>query len=142
MVKTTTTLLLSQVDVTTPSSDEAVAMGARDWPQRTRTGTWSESFVTGQRATRYVLEGSGALVATTYDDEGEKEAMVMAEGSETRRRVGPGTLVEVTGRADLYWDVDKEMIVLTPGYEEGGLLLAVGALLVVLCGALIAGAGG
>jgi hypothetical protein len=33
------------------------------------------------------------------------------------------------------------MILLTPGFEEGGKLLGVAALMVIVCGALIAGVG-
>mmetsp|Transcript_19977 Transcript_19977/g.40478 ORF Transcript_19977/g.40478 Transcript_19977/m.40478 type:complete len:188 (-) Transcript_19977:111-674(-) len=131
-------LYMSKVDVTFPTPDEAAAMGARDWPQQVKSGSWTETFGPGQEATRYVLEGSGSLEVKTFDDEGSMESGVVSKS-----KVGPGTLVEVSGRADLVWQIDGqgEMIILTPGYEEGGLLLGVAAVLVVLCGALIAGVG-
>lgn len=51
--------------------------------------------------------------------------------------------MEVDGEATLKWEVDGEgMIVLTPGFEEGGKLAMVGAFFVVLCAALLAGSGG
>ena len=61
-------------------------------------------------------------------------------------RVYPGTLIEVDGEANLFWEVDdngKEgIIVLTPSYEEGGKLLLVAGALVVFCAGLIAGSSG
>ena len=62
------------------------------------------------------------------------------------QRVYPGTLIEVDGEANLFWEVDdngKEgIIVLTPSYEEGGILLLVAGALVVFCAGLIAGSSG
>lgn len=62
------------------------------------------------------------------------------------QRVYPGTLIEVDGEANLFWEVDdngKEgIIVLTPSYEEGGKLLLVAGALVVFCAGLIAGSSG
>lgn len=58
------------------------------------------------------------------------------------QRVYPGTLIEVDGEAQLFWEVDdtKEgIIVLTPSYEEGGKLLLVAGAMVVFCAGLIAG---
>jgi len=63
-----------------------------------------------------------------------------------KQRVYPGTLIEVDGEANLFWEVDdngKEgIIVLTPSYEEGGKLLLVAGALVVFCAGLIAGSSG
>jgi hypothetical protein len=55
--------------------------------------------------------------------------------------VGPGALLEVSGPASLVWEAKSEMIVLTPGFEEGGKLIGVALALVVMCGALVAGVG-
>jgi quercetin dioxygenase-like cupin family protein len=75
---------------------------------------------------RYVLDGKGTV--TINDDQ--------------RKNVGPGSLLEVSGPASLVWEASSEMIVLTPGFEEGGKLIGVALALVVMCGALIAGVGG
>jgi quercetin dioxygenase-like cupin family protein len=75
---------------------------------------------------RYVLDGKGTV---TIDDD-------------QQQNVGPGSLVEVSGPAALVWETSSEMLVLTPGFEEGGKLIAVALVLVVLCGSLIAGVGG
>ena len=58
----------------------------------------------------------------------------------------PGLLVQVAGPAILCWKNEgaakgEEVIVLTPGFEEGGALAGVAIGLVLLCGALIAGVG-
>ena len=116
--------ILLAVKISTPSPDEAASMGIREWPQQVKSNIWSES---GSDLTRYVLDGKGYL---TYD-------------KETRIEVGPGSLVEVDSEpSQLVWEItSNEMIILTPGYEEGGKLLAVAATLVVLAGALIFGLG-
>jgi hypothetical protein len=75
---------------------------------------------------RYVLDGKGTV---TIDDD-------------QQQNVSPGSLVEVSGPAALVWETSSEMLVLTPGFEEGGKLIAVALVLVVLCGSLIAGVGG
>jgi len=62
-----------------------------------------------------------------------------------KERVYPGTLIEVDGEANLFWEVDdvrEGIIVLTPSYEEGGKLLLVAGALVVFCAGLIAGSSG
>lgn len=112
--------------VSTPSPDEAAAIGIREWPQQTKSGTWQER---GRNLIRYVLDGEGFL---SYDDK--------------RTKVGPGTLVEVDNEdeeeSELIWEcTTPSMIILTPGYEEGGKLLAVGLALAVLSIALVAGVG-
>lgn len=115
-------------------------MGIRDWPQQFHSSSWTDAVPEGGIVTRYVLEGSGRLTVDYYDDDG-----VMREVK--GRRVYPGTLVEVDGEANLTWEVDGKgkdgegMIVLTPGYEEGGKLLLVGGFLVVFCAGLLIGSG-
>ena len=73
-----------------------------------------------------------------YDDENVNR-------QRANQRVYPGTLIEVDGEAQLFWEVDdaKEgIIVLTPSYEEGGKLLLVAGAMVVFCAGLIAGSTG
>mmetsp|Transcript_6111 Transcript_6111/g.17180 ORF Transcript_6111/g.17180 Transcript_6111/m.17180 type:complete len:193 (-) Transcript_6111:363-941(-) len=121
-----------------PTQDEAVELGIREWPQQLKTGTWEEPVPLGQQVVRYVLEGSGSVQIESYNDDDE-EGTECSSSSVTTARVGPGTLVEVPGQSLLSWDFGSdEAIILTPSYEEGGKLLATAAILVVLCGALIA----
>eukprot|EP00584_Thalassiosira_punctigera_P004873 CAMPEP_0172528998 /NCGR_PEP_ID=MMETSP1067-20121228/3189_1 /TAXON_ID=265564 ORGANISM="Thalassiosira punctigera, Strain Tpunct2005C2" /NCGR_SAMPLE_ID=MMETSP1067 /ASSEMBLY_ACC=CAM_ASM_000444 /LENGTH=150 /DNA_ID=CAMNT_0013312983 /DNA_START=130 /DNA_END=582 /DNA_ORIENTATION=+ len=127
----------SPVEITFPTPDAAAEMGVRDWPQRFRSETWTDDVPEGGIATRYVLEGRGRLTVDYYDDMGERRRI-------ENQRVYSGTLVEVEGEASLLWEVDDEkegMIVLTPGYEEGGKLLLVGGFLVVFCAGLLIGSG-
>ena len=56
-------------------------------------------------------------------------------------KVNPGTLVEVSGEAILSWKAEGEVIVLTPGFEEGGTFLGVAFAVIILFGALLAGVG-
>lgn len=105
-------------------------MGARDWPQQFKNSGWSEIVPEEKVVTRYILSGQGAVSSS--------------DANVQNRRIGPGTLVEITGPASVEWSVNDgdEMIVLTPGYEQTGLLLGVGGAFVVLCGVLVATAGG
>jgi hypothetical protein len=113
--------------VQTLDPDDAAMMGIRDWPQQSKQGQWSESCAEGQTLTRYILDGEGTVL---INDEGSPQT------------VGPGTLVEVEGPSNLSWQsATPEMIILTPGFEEGGKLLAVAGVLVLVCGALLAGFG-
>jgi len=123
------------MDVTTPTPDEAAALGARDWPQQFKNADWSESVPADKSVTRYILSGRGTVSSSPSDGSGS---------GNNSRKIGPGTLIEITGPAQVEWTVAKgdDIIVLTPGYEEGGLLLAVAGALVVLCGVLVATAGG
>lgn len=102
-------------------------------------GRWTERFDTGQVAARYILEGAGMVMVTLYENDGFTPKVGIPE----EYRVVPGNLVEAMGPCMIEWqtDEDAEMVILTPGYEQGSLLAAVGALFVVICGALIAGVG-
>jgi hypothetical protein len=122
-----------------PPYSEAEAIGVRDWPQQTKMGQWTERFDIGQIAARYILEGAGMVVVTLFENDGFTPKTGLGE----EYRVVPGNLVEVMGPAELQWQTDegKEMIILSPRYEQGSLLAAVGALFIVICGALIAGVG-
>ncbi|KAL7501179.1 hypothetical protein ACHAWT_011040 [Skeletonema menzelii] len=126
------------VEITFPTPEEAASMGIRDWPQQFHNKEWTESIGEGQIATRYVLSGKGRVTIDYYDDENVNR-------QRANQRVYPGTLIEVDGEANLFWEVDdsKEgLIVLTPSYEEGGKLLLVAGALVVFCAGLIAGSTG
>ena len=122
-----------------PLYSEAEALGVRDWPQQVKMGRWTERFDTGQVAARYILEGAGMVMVTLYENDGFTPKTGLAE----EYRVIPGNLLEVMGPAELQWrtDGDAEMIVLSPAYEQGSTFAAIGALFIVLCGALIAGVG-
>ena len=126
------------VEITFPTPDDAASMGIRDWPQQYHSKTWSDSVAEGGIATRYILEGTGRVTIDYYDDDDKPQRI-------KNQRVYPGTLVEVDGEANLTWEVDdkdKGIIVLTPGYEEGGkLLIGGGAFLVFIAGLLIGGGG-
>ncbi len=121
-------LEMANIRITTPSSDIAAEMGIRDWPQQLRKGAWMEFVATEKIVVRYVLDGSGALEVTD-EDQAQTQTISLA----------PGTLVEVTGTATLRWLAKNDMILLTPGFEEGGLLLGVIVGVIVLFGALLTG---
>lgn len=122
-----------------PSYPDAERIGVREWPKQTKMGTWEEKFDAGQVAARYILEGAGMVLVTLYENDGFTPKVTIPE----EYRVVPGNLVEVMGPCKLEWqtDEDAEIVILSPGYEQGSLFAAVGALFVVLCGALIAGIG-
>lgn len=120
------------IQVSTPSQDEAVAMGIREWPQQVKKmGEWSDSSpANGSTLTRYILEGKGS---------------VRVRSSSSEIPVRPGTLVRISNEDDddITWTVTTpDMIILTPGYEEGGKLAAVVVVLVALLGAIVIGSGG
>lgn len=122
-----------------PSNPDAERIGIREWPKQTKMGSWAERFDVGQVGARYILEGAGMVIVTLY----ENDSFTPKVGIPEEYRVVPGNLVEVMGPCKLEWQTDenKEMVILTPGYEQGSLLAAVGAIFIVLCGALIAGVG-
>eukprot|EP00984_Skeletonema_dohrnii_P005004 scaffold1769_cov132-Skeletonema_dohrnii-CCMP3373.AAC.21 len=127
------------VEITFPTPEEAASMGIRDWPQQFHDKSWDESIPEGQIATRYVLSGKGRVTIDYYENEN------MDVRKRKKERVYPGTLIEVDGEANLFWEVDdvrEGIIVLTPSYEEGGKLLLVAGALVVFCAGLIAGSSG
>ena len=123
-------LHMADVSIRTPSSDAAAQMGIREWPQQLKKGAWEESSSEGQTLVRYVLDGTGSL-----------EVMDVESSTTSTTKLSPGTLVEISGEASLSWNSDGDMIILTPGFEEGGTFLAVAAGVVVLFGALLAGVG-
>ncbi|CAB9511102.1 expressed unknown protein [Seminavis robusta] len=126
----TTRLRMATVSVRTPSQEDAEQMGIREWPQQAKSkGTFEESCTEGNSLTRYVLDGTCSVEVTSEEDDDDKEQFSLS----------PGSLLEVTGPANLRWQVTSpEMILLTPGFEQLGLFAGVAVGLVVLLGALIA----
>eukprot|EP00536_Pseudo-nitzschia_multiseries_P001448 jgi/Psemu1/283022/fgenesh1_pg.18_\ len=123
------------ITITVPSQTECETLGIREWPQQSKTGSWTETVASGTGLVRYVLEGSGSVR--------------IAGAQQQAVRVGPGTLVEIEIEDNdndesslVEWSSDsgKEMILLTPGFEEGGVFLGVLAGILVLFGALLSGA--
>lgn len=122
---TTSSLFMVDVTVTSPSQDEAEALGIRKWPQAKSKGSFQESCRDGQSLVRYVLDGQGS-VQISYGEESKDLS------------VSPGSLLEVKGEANLNWSISsREMIILTPGFEEVGRFAGVAVALVVLLGALV-----
>ena len=120
---------MADIQISTPTSAEAASLGVREWPQQLKSGDWTEEATEGSTLTRYILDGNGVVTISS------------AEGKSQQSIVKPGTLVEVTGKASLQWSTPEEIIVLTPGYEESGLLIAVALSLFVLTIGLISGVG-
>ena len=127
-VSTPTTLYASSSSFTNPTQEQSVELGIREWPQQTKTqSNWEEEVKDGETSIRYILQGSGDL---TID--GEKP-----------KNFSTGMLIEINGPASLSWTKKgkDDVIILTPGYEQGGLLAGAALTLITLCGVLIAGVG-
>lgn len=132
-----TRLCESMVEVKVPPEADWVRVrGAREWPQQLKTGSWSERVDSGTLVTRYVLDGTGSLGVTLYTESGQSK-----NEEPDYHQLVKGSLVEAMGPATLEWQVDDQMLMLTPGYEQGNLFAAVAALFIVLCGVLISGVG-
>lgn len=142
------------VIVTTPSQIECESMGVREWPQRIKgRGTSTETAKPGTELVRYILEGEGSLVVDTMegndhnnsDDEITQRTTTTKSNKRKKQSqavsriiVRPGNLIRITGPATLTWEVSSvDMIILTPGYEQGGLLLVVAGGLIALVTTLI-----
>jgi hypothetical protein len=123
-------IVTADIQISTPSPEQAASIGVREWPQQLKSGDWTEQVKDGNTITRYILDGTGTVSISSDDDSTQLSA------------VGPGTLVEVTGWASLQWSTREEIIVLTPGYEEGRLLLTVALTLIAITILLISGVGG
>ena len=126
----------SAVEVKFPNQEEAVSLGARDWPQQLKSGSWTEQIDSGKTAARYVLDGTGTVDVILLQEDGSPKV-----SEPTPHKLVAGSLIEAVGPAKLSWQVDDEMIVLTPGYEQANLFAAVGSLFIVLCGVLLSGVG-
>lgn len=113
----------STVEFSYPSQDECVSLGIRDWPQQTKSKPWTETASEGQVLQRYILQGKGSLVV---------------DGLQSTP-FGVGSLVDVTGPASLEWNSEggDDVILLTPGFEQGGAFLGVVAAMIALTGALV-----
>ena len=120
-------LQMAEVSVTKPSQEEAETMGIREWTQQAKSkGSFVEACQEGQTLVRYVLDGQGSV-------------QISSSQQDQTISMTPGSLLEVTGEATLSWDVtSKEMIILTPNFEQVGIFAGVALGLVVLLGALIA----
>jgi hypothetical protein len=129
------------VDIQTPSSEEAASMGIREWPQQVKSkGTsWSEEVNTDTNVVRYILDGTGTLEICSVVDPRKVEEDAKPTRRECTTIVEPGTLIQVQGPATLRWMALDEMIVLTPGFEEGGLFAGVIVAVLALFGALMVG---
>lgn len=125
----------SRITTSVPSQSQCEALGVREWPQQSKTGIWTETVAPENSLQRYVLEGTGSL------------AVVADDNSVTTIPIKPGTLVEIrvgTPSVTLEWECAPncpEVILLTPGFEEGGVFLGVIAGIVVLFGALLSSTG-
>lgn len=120
-----TVLKMAYVSVTNPSPENAADMGIRDWPQQLKEGNWNEEAKDGQTLVRYILDGTGVL-NTEASDLGTKSY-----------KLTPGTLVEITGQTSLNWKANDQLIVLTPGFEEGGKFIGVLVIVLLTFGALL-----
>jgi len=128
----TLSLNMANVKVSNPSSDTTAEMGMTEWPQQTKSKSWEETSAFGETMVRYVLDGRGSLEIR------ERTTNEAATSVRTRKeKLEPGTLVEVSGEVSLFWNVKEEIIILSPGYEEGGKLIAVAAILILFLGFLI-----
>jgi hypothetical protein len=125
--------MVRMVDIQTPSSEEAASMGIREWPQQVKSKgmSWSEEVTTDRNVVRYILDGRGTLSVV--------DPRKVDVDSSVSTNVEPGTLIQVQGPATLHWMALDEMIVLTPGFEEGGLFASVIVAVLALFGALMVG---
>jgi hypothetical protein len=120
--------------ISNPSQDEAEILGIREWPQQSKTKDWSEKTTDNQPLIRYILKGSGSL--TIQDNENG------SDGTVKQTRFSTGNLIEVDGPCSLNWMIDDDcdgVILLTPGFEQGGLFIGAIVAMVVMFGVLISG---
>jgi len=128
----------SRIGISVPSQAKCEELGVREWPQQSKSASWSESVSPENTLTRYVLEGTGSveIIGQGGGDDDDESSQTIS--------VNPGTLVEIqvgTPKVRLEWtSKTDEMILLTPGFEEGGVFLGVIAGIVVLFGVLLSGA--
>jgi len=128
----------SAVEVKYPNQDEAVALGAREWPPQVRSGKWTDRLEVGAIAARYVLDGRGTIDVTLFD----AKTGLPKTSEPTRHNLVPGSLVEAMGPATIEWtSTTPEMIVLSPKFEQAGLLAGVATAIVLLFAALLSGVG-
>ena len=121
----TSSILHATTKYTMPSQQESVELGIREWPQQTKSSpSWTEQASDGQTLTRYILQGSGSV----------------SVNEESPKKFNVGMLMEVEGPASLEWQKDDgdDVIILTPGFENGGLFVGALAGFVLMVGALVA----
>ena len=139
------------VDLQTPSPEEAAALGIREWPQQVKSkGTsWSESVEPDRTVLRYILDGRGTVEIHPPLVQEEETTTTRTIRSTTSSppptptavrlvvKVQTGNLIQVQGPVTLHWTAQEEIILLTPGFEEGGLFVSVLVTVLVLFGTLI-----
>lgn len=111
---------------TMPSQEECVELGIREWPQQTKSSlSWKEEVKEETTLVRYILQGTG----TVRTDDGTFS-----------RKFYAGTLVEVQGPEILIWERNQgeDVIILTPGFENGALFATAIVGFVTMVGALLA----
>lgn len=92
-----------------PSQEQCVQLGIREWPQQIKSSlSWKEEIKQGKTLARYILQGSGT---------------VSVGDGHSPRKFYVGTLLEVEGPATLIWERNEgeDVIILTPGFENGAL---------------------
>ncbi len=109
---------------TMPSQEEAVELGIREWPQQTKSSSWTDEAQEGQTLVRYILQGSGTLIVNGGDS----------------KKFATGMLMEVEGPVSLEWKKDdgEDCIILTPGFENGGLFVGAFLGFMAMVAALVA----
>lgn len=107
-----------------PSQEEAVELGIREWPQQTKSSPWTDEAQEGQTLVRYILQGSGTLIVNGGDS----------------KKFATGMLMEVEGPVSLEWKKDdgEDCIILTPGFENGGLFVGAFLGFMAMVAALVA----
>lgn len=143
--KTSTAMVPKRYNVSVPSQAECEQLGIRDWPQQTKKGTWTEevpSEYSEALLARYILDGTGTVTITEQQG---AEATTSAPISSNTVTFAPGTLVEIstgTPLVELTWQCDmncKEILFLTPSFEEKNIFLIVAGGIMILFGLLLSG---
>lgn len=127
-------ILYYSTKISNPSQDESEILGIREWPQQSKTKDWSEKATDNQPLIRYILKGSGSLIIV--DDDEDSDTIVK------KTKFSTGNLIEVDGPCSLKWTIDDDcdnIILLTPGFEQGKLFLGAIVAMMVMFGALISG---
>jgi len=138
-------LLYATPKYTMPSQQESVELGIRDWPQQTKSSSWSEEAKEGQTLIRYILQGSGTVTVTvTGLAAGSGSGGNSNSNSNQPKKFNTGMLLEVEGPVSLEWNINKDdaeggdVIILTPGYENTSLFVGAIVGFVAMVGALVA----
>ena len=116
--------------ISTPSQDEAVSRGIREWPGFLKKGQDFTEPAKAGATVRYVYGGRGKLAATG------------ADGSTQIADISPNTLIEVDAPCELSWTIEEPLTLLTPDFEQLGLFAGVALSLVAVFGYLLANSAG